>query len=819
MTPRVQRIALWVGFGFLVAVSAYGFSAEGLFAQPVWDWTGLQRLLLFVAVFAGFFLAIVAWRPGWVAPLSFLAALVYTAATAGPLALLAVLFFLFSCFALGRLLLGRHAETALDDLLALLAGASVYVWLVGLAVHLPVNYPTIYLAGLAVPILLRPRNTAACLRRCASLFRPVALGRRSEYALLAIALFVLAAHWLAALKPEVSADGLAMHLVAPSSVAVHHQWGFDFRNLAWAVMPMNADWGNTAVYLLGGEYAARLLNFSLLGLLVALLYLAARRWLAVGPALLVVALFASSPIVQLETGALLAENLWAALVLGGVLALWRYRESGAAAWLWAAAALAGAAVATKYGALAMVVPVAVFALVEVWRRRRAGAVTGGLLALACFFAFAAPPYVTAYLKTGNPVFPFLNAVFKSPYFDSTASLVDPRFTSSLGLDALYQLTFASHRFLESQDGALGFHYLLLVPLSLVLLRREWPYLGWVALAVSAAAFAFTFPFQAYLRYLYPALPLLMIPIALMLARLPALDRRFNRAVWVAALAALLVNIYFLPASNWYHKDFCLNPLRWREEAQRYIDYHAPRRKLVEYLNRTHPGAPVLFVESNQIAGLNGPAYSTFWHSEAFLQRLRTAGSALDCLRLMSDLGIRFFVVPAQESGVVISYVPLEAFLDQFVVPEHAHRGVHVGRLREAPRPTVVMPPAGAGSYDDTSPQISYSGPWMRGTGFPRAAGGSITHTNTPGATFRLAFTGTRVTYVYTKAFNRGMAEVILDDVSRGTLDLYSRATSWQARATFDGLAPGSHALEVRVLPRKNAASSDYYVDLDRLIVE
>jgi hypothetical protein len=164
-----------VGLGFLVAISAYGFSVEGLFAQPVWDWTGLERLLLFAAVFAGFFLAIVAWRPGWVAPLSFLAALVYTAATAGPLALLAVLFFLFSCFALGRLLLGRHAETALDDLLAVLAGASIYVWLVGLAVHFPVNYPTIYLAGLAVPILSRPRNTAACLRRCASLFRPAGL--------------------------------------------------------------------------------------------------------------------------------------------------------------------------------------------------------------------------------------------------------------------------------------------------------------------------------------------------------------------------------------------------------------------------------------------------------------------------------------------------------------------------------------------------------------------------------------------------------------------------------------------------------------------
>ena len=40
----------------------------------------------------------------------------------------------------------------------------------------------------------------------------------------------------------------------------------------WSVMPMGADWCYTVVYMLGGEFAARLLNFAMLLLVEALLY-------------------------------------------------------------------------------------------------------------------------------------------------------------------------------------------------------------------------------------------------------------------------------------------------------------------------------------------------------------------------------------------------------------------------------------------------------------------------------------------------------------------------------------------------------------------
>ena len=43
-------------------------------------------------------------------------------------------------------------------------------------------------------------------------------------------------HLLAALSPESSADGLAMHLVIPEWIAYHHAWSFDVERLAWAVM-------------------------------------------------------------------------------------------------------------------------------------------------------------------------------------------------------------------------------------------------------------------------------------------------------------------------------------------------------------------------------------------------------------------------------------------------------------------------------------------------------------------------------------------------------------------------------------------------------
>ena len=158
------------------------------------------------------------------------------------------------------------------------------------------------------------------------------------------------------LKPEASADGLSMHLAVPANIAANHMMTFDPGRMLWAVMPMGADFTYSIVYMLGGEMAARLLNFTILLLLLGLLHAVVRRLASGGAALLVVALFATTPMVQLVTGSLFVENLLTALLLGMMASLWLYGERGERVFLFAAAALGGTAMATKFGAIAFVVP-------------------------------------------------------------------------------------------------------------------------------------------------------------------------------------------------------------------------------------------------------------------------------------------------------------------------------------------------------------------------------------------------------------------------------------------------------------------------------
>ncbi len=80
-------------------------------------------------------------------------------------------------------------------------------------VRLPVNYPAVWVALLAIPILTDLRGTGRRLVRWRTALR---LRKGSERAAFALLVFFLLTHWFAALMPEHSADGLAMHLAIPA---------------------------------------------------------------------------------------------------------------------------------------------------------------------------------------------------------------------------------------------------------------------------------------------------------------------------------------------------------------------------------------------------------------------------------------------------------------------------------------------------------------------------------------------------------------------------------------------------------------------------
>jgi putative flippase GtrA len=677
------RAAAWVVFFAATLSAVWGMYSCNLLTQDMWLPTGLRRMELLAAWYVAWAAAFVFFAPAWFAPVTLLVSLAAFGAAFGPMTVLTVLLFLFSCAVTGALLLRREeAPDAVSRLLELLLGVAVWMAVVWVAVHFRVNYAGTYLAAFCVPLAIRPRLTRSRLADCARLFRPVVLPGRAAYAALALAVFPLLCHFLVMAKPDNGSDAGGVHLVLPLWVAFQHYCAFDFHSYTWTMMPLGADWCFTAVVVPGGEWAAHLLNFGFVAVLTGLIYVVSRRYLPPVWALLLAGLFASSPLAQLVTGSLFSENAWAAILFGAVLAVERFHTTGAPRWLYVAAALFGAALATKLGTTAFLLPAAGFAAWELLSRRRTVPNVARVAAIAIFLVllFGAPPYVFSWVKTGNPLFPFANDVFKSPWFESRLPFVDARWTAHLNAYTFFDLFFHSHWFLECRDGATGFHYLLLVPLGLLALGRKRPYLAWLFFGVVLIAFILTLHALPYLRYLYPAFALVAAAGAITLGQLRTGDRTLFRAVIAVLLVASAFNIYFLPSSGFSHGDFFLNPFN-RREWENNLKNVVPVQKLIAYLNQAHSEQPVAVFGTATIAGLRATAYEPGWRSWPYSHQLASLPSPEAYGRLAESLHIQHFVVPNKTSGLQVSPGVVARFMERYTELEYSCGGFDVRRLK------------------------------------------------------------------------------------------------------------------------------------------
>jgi hypothetical protein len=596
----------------------------------------------------------------------------------------------------------------------------------------------------------------------------------------------------------------------------------------WAVMPMGADWTYAITYLLGGEFGARLFDLAMLLAIVALLYGVVRRWVAPASAWLLAALFAATPMVQLVTGELFVENLLAAMLLGMLAALWRFGETGERRLLYTAAALGGTALAVKFGALAFVACAAPIAIAEIRRRRLRWATVAAAALL--FGMTAAPQYAIAWAKTGNPLFPFVNGVFHSKLLADDAGLHDARFSKPLAWRTLYDLTFRSQTLWEGQNGSVGFQYLLLIPMGLaaiVILRRR-PAGGAAAVALASAAIVMAT--QPNARYIYAAFPLLTISFAAMLRWTAEQQRRLYGALLGFAVVCTAADIWFMPSSSFYHKDFYLQSPLSHPKRERYEGLASPIRKAVEYFSRTHPGAGVLLPGGeSDIAGLNGDVYTNQWHQYTSQQRLRHTASLAEAVDLMRQWNVRYFIAREARTNHYIRPTALRELIEICTAREFQYGGFYESRLlaecEEADpaaleaRAPEATPVAGAGAYDDFDVPVLLRGDWEQSTDFASPYRQTVSYSDIPGSEIVFMFQGTALTWMFTKAPNRGIAAVTIDGEDRGKVDLYSAAIEWQSRVRFCCFAAGKHTARIRVSGEKQDASSGLFVDVDGFVVE
>ena len=613
------------------AIEIAGIPSAHLFAGEIWTPLGLHHLWRYTALFAVATAPVALFGRRWLVPGSIAALVAGTVYAVGPTAAGSVAAFAFSASVLGGLIFG----TAPGTRLAFMAGVAVWIVAMTLTAAFPVHYAAVYWVALALPLVIGYRETRRLALEWARLFRPRAICVHETLGFLIFA-FILIAHWLIVFKPEASSDGLATHLVIPFNMARFHAFDFDFRRYIWALTPLGTDLCYSVLYILGGEYAARLINFAMLVSVALLVFRGAQRLASNAVAILMAALLVSTPLVQLVTGSLFVENFVAAMSLAGVVALWRYRESRQTRYLLLMALLLGTAVSLKLAAVAVVL--AALPLLKGTRpaARAALATAAILVATACL------PYAHAWWRSGNPVFPYANHFFQSPYVGT--DLFDPRFLQRASWNTPVRLTLYTHDYYEGQNGTFGFQYLLLLPLMLAYLIAGRAMLGRSATAIGLGAAVMVAITQPNARYFYVALPFLSIGAAGTIAYVQSQSRTLAAACVGLLVAVALVNFYFLPASNYHHRDFYSSPLLKASGRQESLEKSAPVRAVIAWLNRTAPSEPVFFADGSQIAGLLAPAHRNSWHDYAFWKQVEASPSAGELYVLLNGLGIRHIIM-------------------------------------------------------------------------------------------------------------------------------------------------------------------------------
>jgi hypothetical protein len=798
----VRARAAQITFVLLAALAAYGIFYEHLFQQPLWDHQGWKRLLIFATIYWPIAL-IFPWRSFQLTAVA--VAVAYSIWLVGLIAPLATLFLFASAYCLGKLIWKN-----LDIPGATAAGIAIYICLFWFLLHLPVNHWWLYAIVLSTPLILtlfgKPnlwhrlqrtgrggvqtstRNLAA-----ASVVRwvtgePVIQTPQAKLpqALLFFTLLILLA---AALKPEVSSDALSMHLALPMKVAELSHWPFDFQNETWSLMPSGGDGLYTASYLLGGEAAARLTNFGLLALISALIIRASKRYATQANTYVIAALFASTPLALLVTGSLFVENIWTALILAAFLELTEEEPS-----LPRAALFMGAALEVKLIAAVFLIPATALAL----RRPRKL-----FPAIAILVAAGAPVYLYAWTRSGNPIFPFANTTFKSPYFQTKTPFADTRFSEPLTIKAPYDLTFHSTRYFEGAPGSSGLQYLVLLLPALLLLRRKSP---WQFAAVGAVVMLILLAALPNLRYLYPAMALLSVGMGTLLAEWPIVAP-------IVFGAITLLNIALYPTASPQHTGFMLLT---HAEAQTYIEQNAPIRLVLNELNRISPDHPVVIFGSDATAGLKMQAYTNTWHSDRFTRELERRTEPAEVADLLRGLGANSIAAP---ENLRSEFSPAREFMREYLGPTGFRRGgLAIFHLRDHPLKLEETAPLGPGIWDDLADSIVYSGRWYHDWQFPQTFEHSVTYSSDPDVSFAVRFKGSAITYIYTKAANRGRALIKIDGKVAGEVDLYSAETLWQSRTEFGGLIPGEHTFQLRVAPDKSPKSTGTAVDIDALEV-
>ena len=566
--------------------------------------------------------------------------LLFLFVAAGSLASVVAGLFLFSLLMVGQLFFvcfGKSPSTARFYELALV-GLSTYLCIFGVMIHYQVNYAIVYLLILVVPFLALfnvgfRQIVFSRVNVCISQLQ-AGLHELNYWHFLAF-LWLIGYVGSYALLPVVMSDDINYHLGMWTQLTHHQQYLFDVKSLIWAVSPFAVDLIHSIVSLVAGVNARASINLLFYSLLLTGLWgVCGRLALNKSSRLLVLALFASTPMLANLLQSLQTDLFLALLSIVGALVLFD-GERERLYRIISIFLLGCLLCATKLPALVLAGAFLIALLIGMCRTdcsRQWGSLSISGIAVAILIGVfvALHSYVAAYLITENPVFPLYNAFFQSPFYNFE-NFKDPIYTKGASWLAYWGLYFDSNTYFESPaDFVGGFQYLFLLPCVLILMLFKVNGRRWIILAIPLVLYAgIMFYMMQYLRYLFAVLPLAAVLIAYLYI---GATRSYGLSAVLCAYVFL--NLWFLPGVSW---NFHSNNMKFlTSQSKREAMVHLnPEVLMNDYVNQTYGKQNVLYdVSRSNGATLAGTPFYLSWCAPLHLASANTWRSEKDVLNFL-----------------------------------------------------------------------------------------------------------------------------------------------------------------------------------------
>jgi hypothetical protein len=382
------------------------------------------------------------------------------------------------------------------------------------------------------------------------------------------------------LFPTMSYDDNVSHLRMWTEIRTSGTYSFDYSTHVGSLLPFNLDLIHGILSTISGTDARGALNlFLALSTFVILAWWTERFELDKTKAILLIALFASTPLFAWSMASLHVELLL--LLIGVVLftVLFFAKDFDPKLVLMTVASSTFLLLSTKATGAILASLILMPFMSTLWRLLKGFVRNPGIVNKVALMIVASisllvgiQPFLIAFVKTGNPVFPFFNGVFQSPYFP-TSNFENRIFGTGPDPIAFFHMFFDTSSYMESYDFVAGFQYLILVPIGLFVFRRKFGFVKVLQIIIPMFLFvAITFSSTHYLRYIFPVAGLATLVIGSLFMRDYSIKsssqkNRITTLITGVAIACLAFNLIVTPGVSWFFRESPLSAITANQKKE------------------------------------------------------------------------------------------------------------------------------------------------------------------------------------------------------------------------------------------------------------